>query len=704
MLALLALLFAAGHAAQWTVGVYMCADNGFNDQAYVDLAEMKQVGSTEEVNIVVQVDNAARDSNPECRRYMVKKDALELVGRLGEVDMADTATLRDFALFLKQRYPAQHYFLVLWDHGSGWHEGSGPGDWIFIDESPGFHSMGVAGGEFRAAMSAVRRSLGRNVTVLGFDACLMGMLEVACEAQGTCDYMLASEALVPWGGWPYHDILNRLVARPTATPEEFLPQMCADYLAEYPTEDICLSALDMAQLGRVLPFARSVLGDSLDPTGSSLAQARGQVQTFSLDPGHEPCASDDNIDFIDLWESMPDTSGVAALRTVLGPLVAANSARGAVGRARGAAVWFPDNYLAFKRQAGSYAKLTFADSVPWLGLLNCYFGRDDVRPARPEIRAHRLGGRGDIRLHWNRSYDIAPVEYCLYEAETVDEDFVDYCEDLGNWSAIGWTTSERHARSPTRSFFSGSGPNLDNQLILAVPRQLDNGGLLSFYAYYDTEESIDSTGRLKRDVCHLEVCGGPPWNWQPLDSFYGPAPAWHERRYVLPAEPRCYLRFRYATDQSDNRPGVFIDDIKIYRFGPMRTVATNLADTTFYLFNLSRGTYRYLVTACDSFGNVSMASQLYPVAVEDYAEPYTRPAPFAGRCELWIDFPPSETVDVFVYTISGTLVKTFKGVTEPRLEWDGRNWAGKELADGLYLVTVKGRKFRKVGKIAKVAR
>ncbi len=695
--------FYSGFAAQWTVGVYMCADNGMNDQAYVDLAEMKSVGSTEEVNIVVQVDNAARDSNPGCRRYLVKRTGLELLAELGEVDMADTATLAGFGRFLAQRYPARNYMLVLWDHGNGWQEGAGGLDWIFQDESPAFSQMGVAGGEFGAAVAAVRKALGKRIAVLGLDACLMGMIEVATEVLDCCDYMLASEGLVPWGGWPYDEVLNLLVARPTLTPEEFLPEMCAKYVAEYPDEDICLSALDMRQLQRVLIAARAAIRDSIDPAEAGFRDARAGVQTFSSDPGHAPCPTDDNIDFSDFWQLAPQ-SGAATLRSTLGPLAVANRGQGAYGRARGAAVWFPDNYLALKTLAGSYAKLAFADSVPWLEFLNCYFATDDVKPTQPEISGHRLGGRGDLRLYWNTATDIAPVGYNLYEAGSTVEEFSDYCEELSRWSATGWSASEQYAHSGTRSFFSGSGPNLCNQLVLMTPWEMPHGGLLSFYAYFQTEEVLDSLGRFKRDVCYVEACSGPPWDWQPLDSIYGTASGWHERRYLIPPSYQAWLRLRYVTDSSDNRLGVFVDDIKAYRFGSMRIVGTGLVDTTFYIFNLACGTYHYCVTAQDSFGNTSMASQFYPVPVTSYAEPYTRPAPFAGACELWVDFPPKDTVDVIVYTISGTLVRKFEEVSGPMIEWDGKNWAGKALADGLYLVVVQGKNFRKVGKIAKVAR
>ena len=68
---LLVLCAGAAAAPQWTVGIYMCADNGLNDQAYEDLAEMMEIGSTAEVNIIVQLDNAANDTHPGCRRMLI---------------------------------------------------------------------------------------------------------------------------------------------------------------------------------------------------------------------------------------------------------------------------------------------------------------------------------------------------------------------------------------------------------------------------------------------------------------------------------------------------------------------------------------------------------------------------------------------------------------------------------------------------------
>ncbi len=703
---LLAVLVLAGAAAaaQWTVAVYMCADNGLNDKAYEDLAEMMAVGSTEEVRVVVQVDNVANDTHPGCRRYRVEREGLVPLGELGEVDMADTATLSAFGRFVQREYPADNYFFVLWDHGTGWTEGYGPTRSMFIDESHG-HAMGVAGGELGAAMAAIRASLGRRIRVLGFDACLMGMIEVGCEVVDACDYIVGSEGVTPADGWPYDEVFGLLVARPTATPEEFLPQACAAYVGEYPGLDVSLSAIDARQLERVLPIMRATLADSVTPSAPGFAEARSGVQTFAPTTSRPPCESDDQVDLLHYWELAPG-EGTGAQRAALVPLVVAHQAGGRLDDARGVAVWFPDNYLGFKWQAESYAGLAFEDSVGWLSFLNRYFDDDDVRPTQTRFSDHRLGGRGDLRLWWNRSYDIAPVCYRLHEAVNPVKVLDDPGDDFEDWSAVGWTTSEAYSHSPPTAFFSGSAPNLDNQLVLFRPAELAAGGLLSCYFLYHTEEDFDSTGGFKRDICHVEWCGGAPWEWQPLDSLYGTGFAWEERRYVLPPSAQCYLRFRYVSDGTQDRLGVYLDDIEITAFDEMRIAGDGIADTTCYLFNVPRDDYWYVVTAFDEYGNASSASQFYPtgepVRVQTWAEPYTRPAPFAGECELWFDYPAGETVEVSVFTLSGTLVRKFEDVDAEYVDWDGCNAAGKPLADGVYLVVVRGEGFRKLGKIARV--
>jgi hypothetical protein len=45
-----------------------------------------------------------------------------------------------------------------------------------------------------------------------------------------------------------------------------------------------------------------------------------------------------------------------------------------------------------------------------------------------------------------------------------------------------------------------------------------------------------------------------------------------------------------------------------------------------------------------------------------------------------------------------------RDVATQNLDWDGCNKAGKPLADGLYLVSLRGKDFHTLGKIARVTR
>jgi len=665
-----------------------------NDVADVDIAEMKQVGSTEEVNVVVQVDRSARDPRPNCYRYFIRKDGADTLADLGEVDMADPATLAGFAQFLRSRYPAKNYVLVLWDHGNGWYPGYGPSRAIFIDESHA-REMGVAGGELAQAMAGVKQALGKRVRILAFDACLMGMIEVAAEVHDACDYILASEALVPVDGLPYDKFLDRLTSRPTRTPAELLPDVCADYVSEYPGQEVTMSALDMAKLAPALDLMAATLRDSIDPVGPDVRAARAAVQTMPGWPFHV-----DLIHFLDLVPVAASDSLLASLRSA----VIANERSPGLENAFGLAVWFPGNYLALKGWLDSYVTLDFARETGWLSFLNRYFGSDDLKPDQPAITKVRQGSRSDSRLWWNSCFDLAPVRYDLYEATRPEEVFNDDGDDFSNWINLGWTTSAQQAHSGQTSFFSGSANNLANFIESAEALSLPDGGLLSLYAWYATQEDTNTAASFTRDICYVE------WSpdrgaWHALDSLYGDNQSWHERRYLLPAAESLYLRFRYVTDEYINGQGVFIDDMKVYAFDTLRTAAADIPDTTAAVFGVPRDTtgYYYFVTATDSYGNVSMASQFDKVEVKTWAEPYTRPAPFDGKCELVLDFPAGETPDVLIYTLSGTLVRRFKDVTGHVLDWDGKNEARRDLADGLYVVVLQGRNFKKLGKIAKVA-
>jgi len=123
---------ARAQPAKWTFMVYLDADNNLEAVGIDDFLEMASVGSTADVRIVVQMDRSplgppdgsrAYGDWTTARRYLIAKDmtpdAAPIVD-MGEVNMGDPQTLIDFVTWGITAFPADHYFLVLWDHGIGW--------------------------------------------------------------------------------------------------------------------------------------------------------------------------------------------------------------------------------------------------------------------------------------------------------------------------------------------------------------------------------------------------------------------------------------------------------------------------------------------------------------------------------------------------------------------------------------------------------
>ncbi len=210
---------------KWTIMVYLNADNDLEAYGIQDLNEMEAVGSTNDFNIVVQMDRASgydatNGDWKTCRRYYVTKDAntstisSTMISDLGEVDMGSYSTLVSFVDWAKTNYPAEKYFLVLWDHGDGWYKGDEAIKSFSNDNSSG-NAIDVSNGEFANALSQIKTKLGKNIDLIGFDACLMGMWEVMYIAKDYAGVMVCSEETEGAAGWYYTNFLNSLKSNPS---------------------------------------------------------------------------------------------------------------------------------------------------------------------------------------------------------------------------------------------------------------------------------------------------------------------------------------------------------------------------------------------------------------------------------------------------------------------------------------------------------
>ena len=209
--------------AKWCVMVFMNADNDLDRQGVKDICEMELAGVSNDVNILVQIDRAREKT---ARRYMVTKRAANAskddwgltstkIEDLGEVDMGDYKQIINFSKWCVDNYPAEKYALVIWNHGAGWRLAPNAQKGISYDEQSG---KIITAAELGLALEAVRGLIGKPIELLGMDACLMQMIEVAYELKENASYIVASEETEPGEGWPYEPICSALLKNPEITP------------------------------------------------------------------------------------------------------------------------------------------------------------------------------------------------------------------------------------------------------------------------------------------------------------------------------------------------------------------------------------------------------------------------------------------------------------------------------------------------------
>ena len=164
-------------AGDWTVLVYMAADNNLEGAALADLVEMGSATGTE---FVVLLDRAPGYSSGDILGLgdftdTVMLDVVDgeatLLDTPGELNMGEPAVLEEFVSYGLQNHPNDKTGLVIWDHGGSWKGAA----W---DETSGDDNLTVA--EISTAVSGGLTAGGaEKLDMIGFDACLMATYEVA---------------------------------------------------------------------------------------------------------------------------------------------------------------------------------------------------------------------------------------------------------------------------------------------------------------------------------------------------------------------------------------------------------------------------------------------------------------------------------------------------------------------------------------------
>lgn len=374
--ACLLIAFASGARAaekDWNFLVFISGVNNLDFFGAMNINQMEEVGSTDQLNILVQWGSLSR---PGVDRLHVQKDGdtslvtSPVVASLGPADMGDWRELVRFANWAHDHYPAKKTFLVVWNHGTGWHrpEGAGPKDIAWDDRTGNkitTEQLGRALREIRAHRG------GDKLEIYGSDACLMGMIEVADEMSDSVGIYLGSQDLEPGEGWPYNTFLRAWSADLSRSPAEVAKLLSRHFLEAYseggiyPGADVTMSVLDLQELPGFRQAMADLASQLLALSDADKARARdaaARAQNFFY-PDYR-----DVIDYLDQLKKAGLTlSSDGVVRARHARLVLAND-QNLNSFTHGLSVWLPTFVSDYEVYRDRYLGLSFHLGTGWGGV------------------------------------------------------------------------------------------------------------------------------------------------------------------------------------------------------------------------------------------------------------------------------------------------------------------------------------------------
>ncbi|MEI7985032.1 MAG: clostripain-related cysteine peptidase [Armatimonadota bacterium] len=263
---------------KWTVLVYMNGANDLQQYSVLNMNQMERVASNPDVRFVVQWKQFPAQFNGGTfngtRRYLANSDFSNninstLLQDMGtSIDMGSPQTLNEFISWGKANFPADHYCLIVWNHGNGWRRSITNVDFtraVSYDDETG-NSIQIW--DLNQALGS------EHFDLISWDASLMQMMEVAYEIKDNADYIIGSEESPPAEGLPYDLVFAPFRDTPNSTPKNLSKSFVDGMLAvpAYNTKKITQSVLDTSKLP-ALATAISTLGTELKNNVGSLTAA-----------------------------------------------------------------------------------------------------------------------------------------------------------------------------------------------------------------------------------------------------------------------------------------------------------------------------------------------------------------------------------------------------------------------------------------------
>lgn len=523
--ALLLFLAGAGRAEapgrKMTLMIYMCGSSLENDNgsATLDLAEITAAcAGNSDLTVLAMLGGSGKWRS----KYDPEQLTLVEIGargsrRIGEIPRRNMGLRDTLALLLREgvdRFPAEEYALILWDHGGG--------PLIGVCRDDLFAGDMLTLGELTGALEDA--AVPRKLSWIGFDACLMASLEVGLAVAPYAEYMIASEETEPAFGWDY-SFLSRIHGGVSGGETG---RMIVDAYLAQPADARyvrTLSCLDLSGAEALRQAAEDLFAELTSQLDSGSFSWFSNARRSAADIGGESTGSD--YDLVDLSDLARQYSGrapdqAAALREAVRRAVYSG---GGADRACGLSIYAPlfnraafqaewraeyeeMNLLpAYTRYIGRYAEIWLGGLLADWQLLSCGAeepGEDGSQSVFLELTDEQLDHYASARVvilretggldTYQKVYEIGGVTlrdhtlracyrfdglYILDENGELITDSYPFSEQDGFWYVTAMLETESMA-DLIYSVKAGTGRTEDSrsQLVRLVFRESDNPGEL----------------------------------------------------------------------------------------------------------------------------------------------------------------------------------------------------------------------------------
>lgn len=256
----------------WTVMVYMAGNNNLSENMAFSLESLHEFGGSlspddrSKVNLLAYFDGSSltapthyidysdlkqpnephREPVTNKHKYHRSRSSEERASGASESvhapindDSASAYSIMNFVRWciVDRKRRAQNYAVIFSGHSFGFH-----GTSFMRDDSAGSHLTLF---RFRWALDEVNKEYleGQNnekIAILGFDSCVMSMLEIGYELKGVAQTIVASEGSLPNSGWGYAPMLKEFLTayqkEAEAAPAEKASFLAPEYVKNAATK------------------------------------------------------------------------------------------------------------------------------------------------------------------------------------------------------------------------------------------------------------------------------------------------------------------------------------------------------------------------------------------------------------------------------------------------------------------------------------